>query len=178
LEELDNPDDIGRLIVVDTWTMNCDRFQPFNGAKLRQHKDNVWFSKERASKGGSYCWKWRERIMSVKDKPHFTLPAATLAGWIERQSDRWWSVDGDPRLTSIVDFPCPGDELAPVIRKIGKDLLVYDGNNASTAHGEVIGSDRLDELADVSNWLRHKTFLLSWADSDIDWLLVEDDPLV
>ncbi len=80
--------------------------------------------------------------MSVKDQPHYTLPAATLAGWIERQSDRWWSVDGDPNLTSLVDFPYPGDELAPVIRKIGKDLLVYDRHTASTAHGEVIGSDR------------------------------------
>lgn len=31
--------------------MNCDRFRPPNGAKLRQNKDNVWFSEEGANKG-------------------------------------------------------------------------------------------------------------------------------
>jgi len=116
--------------------------------------------------------------MSIRDKPHYTLPAATLAGWIESQPDRWWSVDGDPRLTSIVDFPCPSDELAPAIRNIGKSLLVYDRTVGSTAHGEVVGGERLDALADVSNRRHRKTFLLSWADADIDWLLVEDEALV
>ena len=65
-----------------------------------------------------------------------------------------------------------------MIRNIGKGLLVYDRHTASTAHGEVIGSDRLDELADVSNRWHQKTFLLSWADSDVDWLLLEDEALV
>ncbi len=116
--------------------------------------------------------------MSVKDKPHYTLPAATLAGWIESQPDRWWFVDGDPRLTSTVDFPCPSDELAPAIRKIGKNLLLHDKNAASKANGEVIAGERLDEIADVANRLRQKTLLLSWADSDVDWLLMEDEALV
>lgn len=51
LDELDNSEDIGRLIVFDTWTMNCDRYRPANGATLRQNRDNVWFSEEGASKG-------------------------------------------------------------------------------------------------------------------------------
>jgi hypothetical protein len=38
LDELDNPEDIGRLIVFDTWTMNCDRYRPANGATLRQNR--------------------------------------------------------------------------------------------------------------------------------------------
>src|SRR5438093_8940960 len=109
--------------------------------------------------------------MSLRDRPHYTLPAAELARWIEGQPDQWWSVDGDPRLTSVVDFPCPSDELAPALRKIGKDLLLYDKTSPSRAHGEKLGADRLDELADVSNRLKEKTFLLSWADSDIEWLL-------
>ncbi len=116
--------------------------------------------------------------MSVKDKPHYTLPAAALASWIEKQPERWWSVDGDPRLTGLVDFPAPGDELAPVIRKIGQDLLVYDRTPASTAHGEVIDGDRLYDLADVSNRRHQMTFLFSWADFDNDWLLLEDEALV
>jgi hypothetical protein len=50
-DELDNPEHIGRLIVFDTWTMNCDRYRPANGVTLRQNKDNVFFSEEGASKG-------------------------------------------------------------------------------------------------------------------------------
>ena len=116
--------------------------------------------------------------MSVKERPHYTLSAATLAEWIESQPERWWSVDGDPWLASILNFPCPSDELAPAIRKVDKDLLLYDKTPASTAHGESVAGNKLDELADVSNRHHKKTFLLSWADSEIDWLLIEDEALV
>lgn len=51
LDELDNFADIDRLIVFDTWTMNCDRYRPPNGATLRQNRDNVWFSEEEATEG-------------------------------------------------------------------------------------------------------------------------------
>ena len=116
--------------------------------------------------------------MSVKQKPHYTVPSTILADWIESQPERWWFVDGDPRLTSTVDFPCPSDELAPAVRRIGRDLLLLDKSPVSTAHGEVIGAGRLNELADTSNWRHRKSFLLCWADSDVDWLLVEDEALV
>jgi hypothetical protein len=116
--------------------------------------------------------------MSVKEKPHYTLAAATLAGWVEGQPEKWWSVDGDPRLTSILDFPCPSDELAPAIRRVGKNLLLHDKNPASTAHGESVAADKLDDLSDTGNRRRKKTLLLSWADSDIDWLLIEDEAMV
>jgi len=116
--------------------------------------------------------------MGVKDKPHYTLRAATLAKWIESQPDKWWFVDGDPLLTSILDFPCPSDELAPAIRKIGKDLLLQDKHVDSSAHGEVVEGDQLDELSDTNNKRRQKTFRLSWMDSDEDWLLIEDEAMV
>jgi hypothetical protein len=115
--------------------------------------------------------------MSLRDEPHYTLAAAELARWIESQPDLWWWVD-DLRLMSVLDLPCPSDELAPAIRTIGKDLLVYDKTRAATAHGEVIGADRLDELADVSNWRHERTFLMSWADSDVEWELSEEKALV
>lgn len=38
--------------------------------------------------------------------------------------------------------------------------------------------DTLDELADTNNRTHKKTFLLSWEDSDVDWLLIEDESLV
>jgi hypothetical protein len=116
--------------------------------------------------------------MSLKDKPHYTLPAAALAGWIEHQPDQWWLVDGDHRLMSVLDLPCPSDELAPAIRKVGKDLLVYDKTPASRARGELLSVDRLNELANISNWRRRRTFLMSWADSDEEWELSEDEALV
>jgi hypothetical protein len=115
--------------------------------------------------------------MPVKDQPHYTLPAKTLAEWLETQPDGWWSVDGDPLLTSVVDFPCPSDELAPMIRRLGVDLLVQDKNPASDAHGQVIAKDDVDKLADTSSRRHRKIFRLSWADSDVDWLLLEDEAL-
>lgn len=51
LESLENPEDINRLIVFDTWTMNCDRYRPGNGEALRENKDNVFFSEETSAKG-------------------------------------------------------------------------------------------------------------------------------
>jgi hypothetical protein len=116
--------------------------------------------------------------MSVSDKPYYTIPAANLAAWIESHPDRWWGVDGDLRLTSIVDFPCPAEELAPALRKIGKDLLLYDKTPGSQAHGEILDPGRLDDLADTNNRRRRKIYLFNWADSDEDWLLLEDEPLV
>ncbi len=120
----------------------------------------------------------QELFMSMREKPHYTLPAAILAQWIESQPDKWWSVDGDPLLTSIVDFPCPSDELAPMILREGKNLLLQDKNPASQAHGEVIGGDKLDGLADTSNRKHRKILRLSWSGSDVDWLLIEDEALV
>jgi hypothetical protein len=116
--------------------------------------------------------------MSVRERPYYTLPAAALAEWIENQPDKWWFVDGDPLLTSILDFPCPSDELAPTIRKIGKNMLLQDKNLGSRAHGELVDEHRLDELSDTSNKRHQKTLRLSWVDSDLDWLLIEDEALV
>ena len=51
LDQLENGEDVGLLVVFDTWTMNCDRFRPGNGARERQNKDNVFFSKESVQRG-------------------------------------------------------------------------------------------------------------------------------
>src|SRR5438552_1535752 len=115
--------------------------------------------------------------MSLKEKPHYTLRAATLAKWIEEQPDKWWSVDGDPLLTSILDFPCPSDELAPAIRKIDKDLVVQDNRPGSQAKGEYVQDDLLNKLSDTHNKRHQRTFRLSWSNSDLDWLLIEDEAM-
>lgn len=116
--------------------------------------------------------------MVMKEKPHYTLPATSLAEWIEGQPDKWWSVDGDPTLTSLLDFPCPGDEIAPAIRKIGVNLLVQARDNAAEAHGDLIGRETLDTLTEMSKRRHQKILRLSWADSDIEWLLLEDEAMV
>jgi hypothetical protein len=115
--------------------------------------------------------------MSVQQKPHYTVSAATLADWLESQPDKWWSVDGDSRLASELDFPCPTDEIAPVIRRIGKDLLLQDRNGTPQAHGERVDRAKLDEVSKIYNRRQQRILPLSWADSDEDWLLLEDDPM-
>jgi hypothetical protein len=116
--------------------------------------------------------------MSIQDESHYELPASALANWIERQgADRWWSVDGEPLLTGLIPFPCPGDELAAELRRIDRPLLVFDRSRNPKAMGQVIGEGKVDELVDrlgddvtTSNRLLY----LSWKGSDEDRLLVED----
>jgi hypothetical protein len=116
--------------------------------------------------------------VSVKSQPHYTVPAAELARWIESQPDKWWSVDGDTHLMSVLDFPCPGDELAPALRRVGKDLVIYDKAPASASRGERIGADRLTALAETGPRKRRMIFRLSWCDSEVQWLLLEDEAMV
>ena len=116
--------------------------------------------------------------MSTREKPHYTLIAENLAEWIESQPEAWWLVDGDPELNSTVDFPCPSDELAPEIRKFGRKILVKDWNPQSQARGEEIAGDKLNHLYATTPRSHRKLFQMCWEGSDIDWLLIEDEPLL
>lgn len=51
LQRLDNPGDIARLIVFDTWIMNCDRHHPPERGGWQPNRDNVFASREDASEG-------------------------------------------------------------------------------------------------------------------------------
>jgi hypothetical protein len=51
LNTLANPNDIGRLIVFDTWTRNCDRFRSGKNGQPRKNRDNVYFSRKNAPSG-------------------------------------------------------------------------------------------------------------------------------
>jgi hypothetical protein len=46
LRKLANPDDVGRLVVFDTWTLNCDRYSHSRKGGVRENRDNVWLSEE------------------------------------------------------------------------------------------------------------------------------------
>lgn len=114
--------------------------------------------------------------MRILDRPHFRVKAADLADWIESRPDRWWSVDGDPRLTSVVDFPCPSDELAAALRREGKDLMLEDASAIGAGEAEIVDSSRLEQLAVASDPPR-KVLRLAWEDADEVWLLLDDEPL-
>ena len=112
--------------------------------------------------------------VTVKSYPHFSISPEEFTTWLENQPNCWWFVDGDPVLTGRVDFPCPSDELADAIRRVGKSLLIIDKTPGSKAHGERIAPDKLDNISDRDNRLGERTFLCCWEDADLDWLLIED----
>lgn len=117
--------------------------------------------------------------------PHFELPSTELAKWVEAQGlDCWWNVDGDPLLTSLVSFPCPGDELVAELRRLNRPLLVQV--DSADARGERIDAKQLNAFV---SWLRDampayglgvpprtgdRLFYLCWKGSPVGWLLIED----
>jgi len=50
LQKVANPKDIGRLVLLDTWTLNCDRYPPDPNSR-RPNWDNVFLSREGAPRG-------------------------------------------------------------------------------------------------------------------------------
>ncbi|QDV85806.1 hypothetical protein [Planctomycetes bacterium TBK1r] len=106
--------------------------------------------------------------------PYYTIKATDLASWIEQQGEMWWFVDGDPLLTSFVNFPCPPDELIKALQKVDKNALIFDPREGITAKGEAMELEQMDDMADKNNNSSARTFLLQWADDDWQWLMMED----
>ncbi len=120
--------------------------------------------------------------MSLRDRPHYEIPAEELAAWIERQGDQWWSLDNEPILRGLF-IPCTGHAVAAALRRVGKPLLVEDRRKPPVGKGEVIDAHRLDELAapylpdarpDDPRWTQDRAFTFTWKGSDTEWLLIED----
>lgn len=110
----------------------------------------------------------------IKDRPHFSISSEELANWLASHPECWWFVDGDPVLIHMLYTPAPGDELAAAIRQIKKRILIFDKTAGSTAHGEPIAADRLEQLADRDNNQNERVFLCAWDGEDQQWLLAED----
>lgn len=125
-------------------------------------------------------------MSTILSGPHYELPSAELADWIETQGlDCWWNVDGDPRLTSLVTFPCPGDELVAELRRLNRPLLVQV--DQADAKGEPIDAGRIDGVvsrlrkaftlrpdAPEPPWANDRFLYLCWKGSPVEWMLVED----
>ena len=124
--------------------------------------------------------------MSIRSEPHYEVASSVMSAGLEKHGAAlWWSVDGDPLLTSRVAFPCPGDEFAEVLRGIPRTLLLQDPKRRQTAQGQVIGVDELDSVAHQPGihidfqgerpaWADNRIFLCSWKGSEIEWLIRED----
>ena len=52
LRRLANPDDLTRLVLLDTWLRNCDR-HPLDPTQRRPNRDNVFFSRAVRRAAGS-----------------------------------------------------------------------------------------------------------------------------
>ena len=115
--------------------------------------------------------------MSIRQRLHYRLRAATLANWLHNQpAISWWSVDGDPVLTERMSFPCPADDLSEQIRRANGTLLLRASKPLpNKANGAEIESADLDALAFVDR-SSDRVFELCWenANPETDWLLAED----
>lgn len=122
----------------------------------------------------------------IQAEPYYEISSTELAAWLERQGDAWWSVDGDPLLTGLLAFPSPGDELATVLRRLNRPLLIQDRRADPKGKGERIDTTKLDELATTLGniyeinggakpaWASDRVFFLSWKGSRTEWMLIED----
>ena len=106
--------------------------------------------------------------------PYYTIGAADLAQWLAQQPNCWWNVDGDPVLTSLVDFPCPSGEIAEAVGKLERTARVFDPREDAHPNGEPIDPKQLNELANTENNSHARTFLLRWESGEVQWLLAED----
>jgi len=106
--------------------------------------------------------------------PYFIIHSTKLAEWIDGQAGLWWNVDGDSVLTSVVDFPCPHDELSAALRHINKSIRLFDPREGADPHGEEVEVKELEEIADRQNNSKARTYLLSWEGDELQWLLSEE----
>ena len=112
--------------------------------------------------------------METKQRLYLKVDAEELARWLCRDPDAYWTVDGDPVLAGMLSFPCPGDELADALRKIGNSLLVLDREASLQEQAEPIASSDLNVLVEEKE-LDSRVLQFRWNDSDIEWLLIEDE---
>ncbi len=114
--------------------------------------------------------------MSTHVRLHYIIKPSDFAKWLDREPDTWWMVDGDPRLTGKLDFPCPSGELSEELRRCQRDLVIYPIKPISApaqSAGLAIKWQHLDEVLERDNPQKRRTVLLSWSDREEEWLLVE-----
>jgi hypothetical protein len=104
LSRLTNQPDLTRLMILDTWILNCDRYSVANG-KVRQNADNVFLMKEQSST--------HQRLIAMDHTHAFTCGAdlSTKINTLDRiQDPRRFGVF--PQFASYWDLAAAGDALA------------------------------------------------------------------
>jgi len=127
--------------------------------------------------------------MAITDGPYYEIPSAELAKWVDGfGSEHWWSVDGDRYITGWVGSPCRGDELAAVLRRAARPILVQAPPGETSATGQVIGADavkhlgapigdsvyQIDRKMPLPTWADDTCFWMAWKGESNEWLLAED----
>lgn len=108
--------------------------------------------------------------MQGSEKEH-TVSAHALASWLEKNAaGAYWSVDGDPLLTSQLDFPCPTEEIVGKLRWLGGQMFVRGSGEIEEC--VIQGSPAPGD----DNGKESRTFYLRWKgqDSTKEWVLFED----
>jgi hypothetical protein len=118
----------------------------------------------------------RHSTPHIRDLPHYRLSSSELARWLDAQGgESWWSVDGDPLLMERLNFPCQGAELAKLLRRIDKPLLLLDARTQPAGHGEMIGAASIDDIADADQSHDERVLQFCWEiEPEGGWLLCED----
>lgn len=114
--------------------------------------------------------------MSQLVRKEYQCDPTLLAKWLEGQPGTWWSVDGDPYLTSSMEVPCPVEELAERLASEKKPIVVITDRSAGDSDS-VQTVDQLDKLADRvdrDDSSSDRVLLCRWMESEEEWLLVED----
>lgn len=123
----------------------------------------------------------------IQAEQHREILSTELATWLKRQGDMWWNVDGDPVLTGLLAFPSLGEDLAEVLRRLDRSLLVRDRRAEPSGKGERIDETQLDEFVTTLGgnlhtidggskpaWADDRLLFFCWKGSSNEWMLVED----
>jgi hypothetical protein len=99
------------------------------------------------------------------------IDASALADWLaEHAGDRLWTVDGDARIAGTLPLPCPGRELAAMLKAWGGRLRVFGPPGAQAS-----SPDELAKLADEEDG--GLVFEVAWLSNGMPgerWVLAED----
>ncbi len=127
--------------------------------------------------------------MAITDGPYYEIPSAELAKWVDRfGANHWWMIDGDVYLESRLSSSCRGDELAAVLHRADRPILVQAPKTETGATGQRIGADEIERLGvpigdavyqidrsqPLPEWADDKCFWMAWKGETDEWLLSED----
>ncbi len=113
-----------------------------------------------------------KRVCTIEGRPQYRLTNAEVVFWLFERGDRLWRVDGDPVLGSVLNIPCPTDELVHQIVKVGRDMLIIEPPNFVEA-----SPFSIDQLVDNEGEMGGPTLAIVWdgMKNNQYWLLIEEE---